>query len=331
MYYFSSFSMLQKKSLIVFLIPLYLFSCGQASNEHYEQTSSYQTESNDDYAEEAKEIAEIPVTESPKPRTADNDFISSSAAKVNADTSKKFIRTADIKFRVKNVYDATIGIENITSQFEGYVSYTKLNSNVNYTTLTPISTDSSLETVWYTVANTIIIRVPNTELDTTIRSISKYIDFLDHRTIEAKNVTISMLANKMAQKRQQEHSKRLGKAIDNKGSELEDITNAEQSRLNSQERKDYAKISDLELQDKIEMSTINLNIYQRKTVKRTLLKNYENTEAYEPGFFKQLGEAVCSGWEVLKDIVIGLFSIWPIIAIIVTFLLLYLRFLRKRK
>ncbi len=142
-------------------------------------SNCYQSESDEAYSEEAKEVAEIPITESPKPLTGDNGFISSSAAKVNADTSKKFIRTADIKFRVENVYTATIGIENITSKFNGYVGYTKLYSDVNYTTLTPVSADSSLETVWYTVVNTMVIRVPNTELDTAIRSISKHIDFLE--------------------------------------------------------------------------------------------------------------------------------------------------------
>lgn len=114
------------------------------------------------------------------------EFISSSATKQHSDTSKKFIRTAEIKFRVKNVQKATINIEDIAAKHGGYVTYTNLQATNSYTSTTPISEDSVLETMYYTVVNDMVLRVPDHALDTAIREIALYIDFLNHRIIRAR-------------------------------------------------------------------------------------------------------------------------------------------------
>ena len=71
--------------------------------------------------------------------------VSSSAAVENGkDTTHKFVRTADLKFKVKSVIKSTYDIEDITNQQGGFVTYTKLTSNINNVSTTAISTDSSL-------------------------------------------------------------------------------------------------------------------------------------------------------------------------------------------
>ena len=72
-----------------------------------------------------------------------------------------------MKFRVKDVWRATIAIEDITADFEGFVTYTKLASNIENRETTPVSADSALETIHFTVNNKIILRLPNTKLDST--------------------------------------------------------------------------------------------------------------------------------------------------------------------
>jgi ribosomal protein L1 len=61
---------------------------------------------------------------------ATSDTVSSSAAVEKEGSTRKFIRTADLKFKVKNVTKSTYAIENITNKFDGFVTYTNLQSTI---------------------------------------------------------------------------------------------------------------------------------------------------------------------------------------------------------
>src|SRR6478735_2437237 len=150
-----------------------------------------------------------------------NTFISSSAAVANGkDSSRRFIRTAELKFKVKNVIRSTYDIENITNRKGGFVIFTNLTSNINYVTNKAVSADSSLETTYFTVTNFITLRVPNTKLDSTLKEISSNIDFLDYRIIKAEDVALQILSNNLTQKRSANNEERLTNAIDTRGKKL---------------------------------------------------------------------------------------------------------------
>jgi hypothetical protein len=171
--------------------------------------------------------------------------ISSSAATVNKNSNRKFIRTVEVKFKVKNVAKSTYAIEDATSKFGGFVTYTNLTSNIFDENRTKISPDSTLVTAKYKVQNNITIRVPNTKLDTVIKTIAKQIHFLDYRIIKADDVSLQMLSNQMAQRRGISSEKRLENAIDNEGKKLKEIANAEENLNNKKEQNDAAKIENL--------------------------------------------------------------------------------------
>ena len=120
-------------------------------------------------------------------------IVSSSAAVEPKNSTRKFVRTADIKFKVKNVAKSTGIIEDATSRFGGFVTYTNLQSSINDEDHTKVSPDSTLVTTKYTVENNMTIRVPNTQLDTVIKTIANQIGFLHYRVIKADDVTLQML------------------------------------------------------------------------------------------------------------------------------------------
>src|SRR5579872_3070337 len=153
--------------------------------------------------------------------------VSSSAAVVSKDSTKKFIRTADLRFKVKRAIEATYEIENIVSRHNGYVSFTNLESAIDNTSVVPVSEDSSLSTTYYILRNTMTLRVPDTQLDTTLKEIAPLIDFLDHRIIKAEDVSLQLLTNTMDAGRLGNSAKRLSSDIDKRGKKLDDITDAE--------------------------------------------------------------------------------------------------------
>ncbi|MEO9211498.1 MAG: DUF4349 domain-containing protein [Ginsengibacter sp.] len=260
-----------------------------------------------------------------------NEYISSSAANENnKDSTRKFIRSADLKFKVKSVINSTYDIENITNQQGGFVTFTKLASNVDNVETTAVSADSSLETTYYTVSNEIIIRVPNTKLDTTLKLIANNSDFLDHRIIKADDVGLQILSNDLTQKRSGKNEERLKNAIDKKGNKLGETTYAEDVLGNKQEQSDNAKVSNLSLKDQIDFSTINLSIYQRATIKRELISNDKNIDAYEPSLGSKLKEALKTGWEILEGFLVSLTKLWGLFLFGLIVFIIYKRYRNKR-
>ncbi len=296
-----------KKIIPAAIIIISLMSCSQ----------SRESKSKEDYA---------------KADTTANAFISSSAAvEKNKDTTRKFIRTAELKFKVKSVLKSTYAIEDLTSQQGGFVTYTKLSSTVDYVSTIPVSADSSLETTFYTVSNSIILRIPNTKLDSTLKQISKNIDYLDYRIIKADDVGLQILSNNLTQKRAANNEERLTTAIDKRGKKLNETTIAEEVLLSKQEQANSAKIANMSLTDQIKFSTINLSIYQRQTVKRELITNNKNTTAFEPNFGSKMVEAFKFGWNIFVEIILILIRIWWLFLFAIISYIIYKRYTSRRK
>ncbi|RYD79078.1 MAG: DUF4349 domain-containing protein, partial [Sphingobacteriales bacterium] len=255
---------------------------------------------------------------------------SSSAANEKANkTGRKFIRTAELKFKVKDVVKATYAIEDIAVNAGGFVTNTNLTSEINNTTVTAISADSSLETDYYSVINNMTLRVPNAKLDSTLRAVAVWVDYLDFRIIKADDVGLQLLQNQLAQNRTGKHQERLTKAIDKRGKKLDETVNAEENLLNKQQQLDEAKISNLSLNDQINYSTVNIAMYQRQTIKRELIGNNKNIDAYEPGFGAKLLESLKFGGHILAEFILFLAKLWGMFLFAAAACLLY-RFLRKR-
>ncbi len=239
-----------------------------------------------------------------------NIISSDAAVEKNNQPDRKFIRTADIKFKVKDVINTTTNIENICSNQAGFVIYTNLVSNVDEHTESSISSDSLLETTFYTVTNNMTLRVPNTKLDTTLKEIAKNIEYLDSRIIKADDVSIQILANNLTERRMTNNYSRLINDIEKNRKKLAETGITEETAVNKQEQADNAKLNNLSLDDKIKFSTINLSIYQRQAVKRDVIYNEKNIDKFAIGFWKKLFESIKEGWNMLLAIIVYLSKWW---------------------
>ena len=238
--------------------------------------------------------------------------ISSSAAVEPKNSDKKVIRTADIKFKVKNVANSTYAIENTANKFGGFVTYTNLQSTISDKNEIRKSQDSTLEITKYTVENNIVIRVPNFRLDTVIKTIAKQIDFLEYRIIKADDVSLQMISNQMAQNRNSKQEKRLEKAIDTKGKKLDEVVAAEDNLNAKNEQNDNTKLENLSLEDKVNFSTLSLQIYQRETIKEEVVAN---EKIYRQSFGSKILDGIISGWYVIEGIIAVVAQLWSVILI----------------
>lgn len=261
--------------------------------------------------------------------TTSTEIISSNAAVVKKESNRKFVRTADLKFKVKNVAKSTYAIENIVSKNGGFITFTDLKSNVNQHDETQVSQDNILETTHYTVDNTITLRVPNTQLDTVLKLLTKEIDFLDSRLIKADDVALQLLSNKLAQKRLNNHQKRLEKDIDTKGRKLKEITEAEDNLLNKEAESDNSLINNLTLEDQVNFSTVTLYSYQREAIKQELVANEKSINRYRPHIGLQILDSLKTGWFIFETIIAFVLQLWSIILILLAALFIYKKYVKK--
>jgi len=258
------------------------------------------------------------------------NVLSSNAAVQNPDDKRKFLRTADIKFKVKNVAQSTYKIENAVGKFGGIVTNTDLQSQIEDRSQMKVSADSTLQTTKYSVRNNITLRIPNTKLDTVIKSIAKEIDYLDFRVIKADDVSLQLLAADLSQQRFSDHTKRLQNNIDQKGKKLNDISNAENEVLNKKEQSDNARIQNLSMQDQIKYSTVTLAIYQNETIKSELVAIEKDNKAYG-NFGLEIMDGLKTGWFILASIVAFIVQLWSLVLLALLGIFIYKKFLRNAK
>ncbi|MFN8325653.1 MAG: DUF4349 domain-containing protein [Flavobacteriaceae bacterium] len=255
--------------------------------------------------------------------------LSSKAAVEPKNRNRKFVRTADVKFRVKDVAKSTYAIEDAISRNGGFVTFTDLKSTINERDEKQINQDSIVETTKFTVENTITFRAPNNKLDTILKSMAKEVDFLDTRNIKAEDVTMQFLANNMSQKRIQKHTKRLENDIDNKGKKLDQINDSENDILEKETESDNAALNSLSLEDRTAFSTVTLFLYQRESIKSVVLVNPKNIDSYRPNIGLQIVESLKSGWLVLEAIIVFIVKIWWLILFVTIGIFIYKKYARK--
>lgn len=295
------------KFALALLLMGIVISCKQSQSENSKATS---------------DITEVVAADS-------TNVVSSSAAVEPKNSTRKFLRTADLKFKVKNVAKSTGVIEDATTRFGGFVTYTNLQSTINDEDRTKVSPDSTLVTTKFTVENSMTIRVPNTQLDTVIKTIANQIGFLHYRVIKADDVTLQMLSNKMAQKRSASTEKRIATAIDTKGKKLNQVIDAEENLDAKKEANDAKTLENLSLKDQVNFSTLTLLVYQDQTVKQEMIANEKSVNAYRPNIGLQVWDSIKTGWFVLENIISFVVLLWPFALIGALGFLGYKKYLKK--
>ncbi|MBK6522224.1 MAG: DUF4349 domain-containing protein [Sphingobacteriaceae bacterium] len=243
------------------------------------------------------------------------NFVNSSVSRIGRiDSIKKFIRTADIKFKVKNVEKSTYKIEDIINHFDGFVINTNLNCRINYTESHRIKEDSVLERKHFVVENSITFRVPKYQLDTTLKQIVSQIDFLDHRIITAEDVSFAALKNKMHQKRFGRYQKRITQATD-KSNKTNAVVNAENGLYEKEEQADDSELNDMVLNDKVEYATVTMYIYQDEKVRNDMVFSQPHFDSYRPSFGSEFVKSLKFGWRLIEEIFLLIVKLWPVILI----------------
>lgn len=235
-----------------------------------------------------------------------------SSATSYVDKERKFVRTANAQFRVKDVYQSAIAIENIVANQGGFVVTNQIKADTDNVNRYRIGNAKLLELAEYTVRGTLSVRVPGDKTQDFLRALITQIDFLDQRNFEARDVQFDLLRKQLEFLRNQEAQKQLGDLSTAPG-RISDKATVIYGQNEAKAKRDEASVVQTEVEDRVAFSTINLSLYQLSKVRKTEIDDVDAiAKASRPGFFSRLFSAISVGWYGFLDVVIDLFAIWPL-------------------
>ncbi len=228
------------------------------------------------------------------------------------DTLKKLVRTAELGFRTPDVLRATLAIEDIARQNGGFVLENNLTESTEEQYLTPVRRDSSMETTLVQMRNTLVLRVPHTLLDTTLRAIGHWAEKLDYRRVRAEDISLRWLEEQLAVRRNRQYQSDLQSDLTQRPGKLNDAAEAREKALAGRAAADAAQLEQWRLDDAVQLSTVKLELYQRPVIRRAMVANPTQIAAWRPGLGQRLWEAVQGGWRGLSDFFVFVLRIWPL-------------------
>jgi hypothetical protein len=266
---------------------------------------------------------EVPTSEP----TTGSQLVSSAAT--YTDAQRKFIRTAQAQFRVKDVYQSALAIEDAVAAQGGFVTHNEITADVQDVQRRPKGGGKLIELAEYTVRGQLTVRVPSDKTQAFLRGIVKQMEFLDRRNFDAADAQFAMLRQQLAYQRNQETQQELGDAA-RQGGKLGQKAQVISARGDAKSGRDEALVTQKEFEDKVAFSTIDLSLYQLSKIRQSELTDVEAVFAENsPGFFSRLGNSLGVGWHGALDILIQLIKLWPLWLLVTVAVLAYRRFRKK--
>ncbi|WP_374364940.1 DUF4349 domain-containing protein [Cloacibacterium sp.] len=223
---------------------------------------------------------------------------------------KKFIKTAQVNMEVKDVYQTTIGVEKHLKEMGGFVTKSELHSNIISEENFPINDNEAKLVREFGQVNDMEVRIPTVKLGEFLEFINKSNLFLHTRKISAEDVSANIMMANLEEKRMKETENNIQKIKNN--AEKVNLADNNLSEQNNQ------KLATYNLSDNLKYSTVSLYLKEPSTristIAITNTKNFDNQYRYN--FFYDVKNAIIKGFYLTQEIIVGLFTIWPLILII---------------
>ena len=220
---------------------------------------------------------------------------------------KKFIKTADVNMEVKNVYESTISIEKYLKENGGFVTKSEMNSSVLSEENFPINDAEAKLVREFRQINDMEVRVPTVKLGEFLEFVNQSNLFLHTRNISAEDVSANIMMADLEEKRMKKTESNIQTIKNN--SEKVNLADNNLSEQNNQ------KLATYNLSDNLKYSTVNLHLKEPSSrissIAVTNTKNFDNQYRYN--FFYDVKNAIIKGFYLTQEIIVGLFTIWPIL------------------
>lgn len=225
-------------------------------------------------------------------------------------TTSKIIKTADMRFRVKDVQNAKEQLGATLKSQGGSIVEFSIKSEIQESNKVKKSADSLVEITAYRKTGYLIAKIPSEKLDDFTNTISKMAVFVDQAGMKMDDQSLFYLSNKL---KAQNRITAVDQVKEIAGKKLSNV----QSSLSLNDDYVDRKIDNMSIDARVKYSTITLDFYQDNTIKTMVVAN-DNIYDYKPQFATRLWLNLVNGWTIFKEILLALANLWLLLVLIIT-------------
>ena len=211
---------------------------------------------------------------------------------------RTLIKTADFKCRVDNVLAAARQMEMLTKKLGGLITESRLENNWSNSEQVYYKPDSLKVVQTYAPVAYLTLRVPDETLDSVVNSLSSMSGFIEVRTLKQEDATLQFLGNSLKNQFAQTAEKA-------KGGKAEEVAYNDIRQEQYIER----KIQSLQLKERVNYSTVSVELYQPLLTQTQVIFNPDHAKAIP--YADQLTNALDRGWHLLKMLTLAIVLLWP--------------------
>jgi hypothetical protein len=280
---------------LICFTPLLLFACENPGR------LSYSEEVVEEYSAPDRRSAKMSAPME-APATMAIDMASPIQQSQVIPAEQQIIRTAHLRFQVKELNESTLAFQEAVRRFNAQVTSSNQTQDAGYLT------------------TFMQIRVNHQQFDALVEELLKSSIYLNNKAINAQDVTEEYIdLNTRLRTRKALEARYL--EILQQARTVEDIMKVEQQLSQVREQIESQEARLKYLKDQVQLSTIHLEAYQRTAY------------AAEPtiGFLDKLGQSIRNGWVFFVSFMLGMVSLWPFLLALVVALWFWRLWVKRRK
>lgn len=291
---------MKNKYLVAILTLIVLSGCSKkteelASEASQETQDSHVVASNEATTDtsQSNTPSTAPITEQ-KPSQIINEQLNA------AENGRKMVREANINFEAKDVVKSALEIEKITLQSGGFIEQKNIGFVVQDSTSQNIADGKIKIFEKVSPQAEMIVRIPSAKAAQFVNQLLPLMHFLNAQQYSAKRYELKLLEQKMGQ------SQTLP----------EHVATAQLSEI--------ARLTRLEVQDRVQFSTIVIALTQPTTMRERYDINLDAVAQLNgDSFWQRAWYGIQKGWQFVLSLLIILITIWPLYLIGLLAWLLY--------
>jgi hypothetical protein len=234
---------------------------------------------------------------------ADSTTFSNEITTLNS-PSRKRIRTADVRCRVSNVFNATSSLEHVVTSMDGVIVESTLQNEFGISKEIPYSADSLKRIQLYSPTANLTLRVPAAKLDSVVQSLTAMASFIDYRTLKSQDKTLDYLSNALKNNEQGNVEETKPVPV-NKKAPLDVIAYEDRKKENIIDR----KILNMAILDDVNYATFSVQLFQPQLADVQVIVNPDRV--IRAGFGTELLTALRNGADIFKNVLLFFLQLWP--------------------
>ncbi len=202
--------------------------------------------------------------------------------------AKQIIKTASLVYEVKRLQQANHKVDSLVKRTGGYISSSNQNNSEQRHELN------------------LTLRVPSRHFDGLMNALSTLPERVDHKSVEAQDVTEQYVDLRSRLETKKKVEKRYQDLLQ-KANTVKEVLEVEEKLRYLQEEIEAKEGQLRYLTHQVGYSTIQLSLYE--------VQAYEYLPSRAPNFGQQILSALDGGWQLLLNLILVLFRLWPLILV----------------